>query len=95
MLLCFGLSWPVSLFKNLRAKSAKSTSLAFMCLILFGYLAGITAKAMTAGMTYVFFVYLFNIAMVVANLAVTLRNRHREQCAQVKMHRSLNARPAA
>ena len=44
MLLCFGFSWPVSLLKNLRAKSAKSTSVAFMCLILVGYLAGIAAK---------------------------------------------------
>lgn len=78
MLICFGLSWPVSLCKNLRAKSAKSTSISFMCLILIGYLAGITAKAMTAGINYVFFVYLFNIAMVVANLIVTLYNRHRE-----------------
>ncbi|MBQ3063240.1 MAG: hypothetical protein IJC99_00345 [Clostridia bacterium] len=87
MLACFGLSWPVSLVKNLRAKSAKSTSLAFMSLILFGYLAGITAKVMTAGFNYVFYVYLFNIAMVVANLAVTLLNRHRE-------HRAGNAQNA-
>ena len=94
MLVCFGLSWPVSLFKNLRAKSAKSTSLAFMCLILFGYLAGITAKVMTAGASYVFFVYLFNIAMVVANLAVTLRNRHREQRAQLEQCAQLNLPPA-
>ena len=81
MLACFGLSWPISLIKNLRARSAKSTSLAFMCLILVGYLAGITAKAMTAGVNYVFYVYLFNIAMVLANLAVTLLNRHRERRA--------------
>ena len=36
MLLCFGLSWPITLCKKLRTKSAKSTSLAFMLLILFG-----------------------------------------------------------
>lgn len=95
MLLCFGLSWPVSLVKSLRAKSAKSTSLAFMCLILFGYLAGITAKVMTVGASYVFFVYLFNIAMVVANLAVTLHNRHREQRTQVKMPLSPKVRHSA
>ena len=82
MLLCFGFSWPVSLIKNIRAKSAKSTSLAFMCLILFGYAAGITAKVMTAGTNYVFYVYLFNIVMVLANLAVTLINRRREHRAE-------------
>ena len=81
MLICFGLSWPVSLYKNLRAKSANSTSLSFMCLILVGYLAGITAKVMTVGANYVFFVYLFNIVMVVANLAVSLYHRHGERGA--------------
>lgn len=90
MLLCFGLSWPVSLIKNLRAKSAKSTSLAFMCLILSGYLAGITAKAITVGANYVFFVYLFNIAMVLANLAVTLLNRHREQGGKARLQTKKN-----
>ncbi len=74
MLLCFGLSWPVSLIKNIRAKST-STSIAFMCLILTGYAAGIVAKVMTSGCNYVFYVYLFNVAMVLANLAVTLHNR--------------------
>ena len=43
MLLCFGFSWPVSLVKNMRAGSARSTSVAFMCLILVGYFAGIAA----------------------------------------------------
>lgn len=92
MLACFGLSWPISLVKNFRAKSAKSTSLAFMCLILFGYLAGISAKAMTVGTNYVFFVYLFNIAMVIANLAVTLLNRHREQKAERKVLHTVHTR---
>ncbi|MBQ2757408.1 MAG: hypothetical protein IJF31_02885 [Clostridia bacterium] len=78
MLLCFGLSWPITLFKKLRTKSAKSTSLAFMLLILFGYAAGITAKILTSGCNYVFYVYVFNVIMVVANLAVTLYFRAHE-----------------
>lgn len=79
MLLCFGFSWPVSLVKNLRAGSARSTSLAFMCLILVGYAAGIAAKVMSAGCNFVFFVYVFNVVMVLANLTVTLRNRVRDR----------------
>lgn len=79
MLLCFGFSWPVSLVKNLRAGSARSTSVAFMCLILVGYFAGIAAKVMTVGCNYVFYVYLFNVVMVLANLCVTLRNRRRDR----------------
>ncbi len=79
MLLCFGFSWPVSLLKNLRAKSAKSTSLAFICLILVGYGAGITAKLMTVGCNFVFYVYIFNVVMVLANLGVTLYNRKKDR----------------
>ena len=78
MLLCFGFSWPISLLKSLRAKSARSTSIAFMCLILAGYLAGIAAKLMTVGCNTVFFVYLFNVTMVLLNLLVTLRYRKKE-----------------
>ena len=75
MLLCFGLSWPVSLIRTIRAGGACSSSVAFMCLILSGYFAGITAKVMTAGCSFVFYVYLFNILMVGANLTITLYNR--------------------
>ena len=81
MLLCFGFSWPVSLYRALRAGSAKSTSISFMCLILTGYFAGTTAKAMTTGFNFVFFVYIFNIIMVSANLAVTLYNRSKDKKA--------------
>ena len=79
MLLCFGFSWPVSLIKNLRAGSARSTSIAFMCLILTGYAAGIVAKVLSVGCNFVFFVYVFNVVMVLANLTVTLRNRVRDR----------------
>ena len=78
MLICFGLSWPITLFKKLRTKSARSTSLAFMLLILFGYTAGITAKVLSSGCNYVFFVYVFNVIMVLANLFATLYFRARE-----------------
>ncbi len=83
MLICFGLSWPISLLKSLRAKSARSTSIAFMCLILTGYAAGIAAKVMTSGCNYVFYVYIFNVVMVCANLAVTLYNRAKDRAKRM------------
>lgn len=45
MLICFGLSWPMNLAKNIKAKSAKNMSLQFILLIITGYIAGITAKS--------------------------------------------------
>ena len=75
MLICFGLSWPVNLVKNLRAKTAKGTSLGFILLILFGYIAGITAKFVSGNLSYVLVAYLINLVMVSLNLAVYYRNR--------------------
>ena len=74
MLICFGLSWPISLVKTIQDKE-KTGNLPFMCLILAGYAAGIVAKLMTVGTNFVFFVYLLNILMVLANFAVTVK-RH-------------------
>ena len=44
MLICFGLSWPMNLAKNIKAKSARNMSLQFILLIITGYIAGISAK---------------------------------------------------
>lgn len=77
MLLCFGLSWPMNLFKNIRARSAKAMSLPFIVLIVVGYIAGVTAKiisGVTLANLYVFVVYLFNLVMVSANLVVYFIN---------------------
>ena len=41
MLICFGLSLPISLIKNVKAKSAKNMSFRFILLIIIGYIAGI------------------------------------------------------
>ena len=44
MLICFGVSWPINAVKSYQTRTAKGKSLAFMLLILFGYVAGITAE---------------------------------------------------
>ena len=73
MLICFGLSWPTSAYKNYQARTAKSTSLPFILLILVGYLAGITAKIINGNCTYVLFMYFINLVMILLNLAVYIR----------------------
>ena len=75
MLICFGLSWPMSLYKNIKARSAKTMSLNFILLIIAGYVAGIAAKIASHSYTYVLAVYLFNLLAVSANLAVYFINR--------------------
>ena len=74
MLVCFGLSWPINVIKAYKARTAKSTSLPFLILIIVGYVGGITAKILTGNVNYVFIVYLINLAIVLLNLAVYIRN---------------------
>lgn len=82
MLICFGLSWPISVIKNIRAKTAKSMSLAFTLLIIAGYIAGIAAKLVTNNISFVLTVYIINLIMVSANAAVYFINRRYDLAAQ-------------
>lgn len=75
MLVCFGLSWPINLVKNIKAKTAKSTSLPFLLLITVGYIAGITAKFVGNNINYVLIAYFINLLFVTLNIAVYFRNR--------------------
>lgn len=82
MLICFGLSWPMNLSKNIKAKSAKNMSLQFILLIIFGYVAGITAKIYTHRFNYVLVVYLLNLVVVSANVVVYFINRRYDRQVQ-------------
>ena len=75
MLICFGFSWPMSVYKNIKAKTAKSMSLGFIVMIITGYLAGIAAKIVSHNFSYVLVVYLINLLMVSVNLVVYFINR--------------------
>ena len=74
MLVCFGLSWPINVVKAYKARTAKSTSLPFLLLIITGYLGGISAKIVNGQINYVLIVYLINLSIVLLNLVVYIRN---------------------
>ncbi len=84
MLVCFGASWPISVIRNIRAKTAKSMSLQFILLIITGYLAGIIAKLITGQISYVLLVYLFNLAIVSINLVVYFVNRRHDRESELE-----------
>ena len=44
MIVSFGASWPLNVIKSYKARTTKGKSLAFLCLIFFGYIAGIASK---------------------------------------------------
>ena len=81
MLICFGVSWPISVVKSYRMRTTKGKSLAFLCLIFFGYIAGIASKlcnevymASFAEKWYVLFFYVLNHIMVMTDLCLYYRN---------------------
>ena len=84
MLICFGISWPISLAKNLKARSAKNMSLQFILMIIIGYCAGIAAKLITHNLNYVLVIYLFNLIVVVCNLIVYFINLQQDRMAACK-----------
>ena len=44
MLLCFGLSWPISVYKSVKTKSTHGKSVFFIIAIIIGYVSGIIGK---------------------------------------------------
>lgn len=75
MILCFGLSWPMSILKSFRARTAKGKSLFFLCAIALGYAVGIAAKLLAGQVNYVFVFYVLNLAMVLADMGLYARNK--------------------
>lgn len=89
MLICFGFSWPINLYKNYKVRSAKGMSLSFILLIVTGYIAGICAKLVghftgVAPLNYVFAVYIFNLVMVSANIVVYFINKGHDRKRELK-----------
>lgn len=88
MVVSFGVSWPLSIIKSLKAKTAKGKSLLFMLLILFGYVAGISAKFISGNITYVVWFYILNFFIVGTDIIVYFRNRRLDKIADAELKKS-------
>ena len=89
MILSFGASWPLNVIKSYKARTTKGKSLAFLCLIFFGYIAGITSKftnetymASFSTKWYVLIFYFINITMVGIDLCIYYRNSRLDKAAK-------------
>ena len=60
MLICFGLSWPISVYKSATSRSTKGKSVVFTTAIILGYLAGIIGKIIGGVFNYVLVLYFIN-----------------------------------
>ena len=89
MVVSFGASWPLNVMKSYRARTTKGKSLAFLCLIFFGYIAGISCKLVDPEFDfskswYVFFFYCLNLVMVGIDLCIYVRNYRLDKKAGIK-----------
>lgn len=77
MLICFGISWPMTVIKNIKSKSAKGMSLPFIIMICTGYMAGIAGKLISGDFSiFVMAVYVINLVIVSANIVIYFINKH-------------------
>ena len=91
MLICFGISWPLNVIKNIKARSAKGMSLPFILMITCGYIAGIAAKIINENYSYVLVIYIINLLFVSMNIVVYFINRNYDRATQGIQHRHYGA----
>jgi hypothetical protein len=67
MLICFGISWPVSILKAIRTRVVKGKSPLFMAIVCTGYLSGIIHKLLFS-QDWLVTLYALNFLMVATDL---------------------------
>lgn len=82
MIVSFGASWPMNVVKSYKARTTKGKSISFLCLIFFGYIAGIISKFLNdaymanfSSKWYVLFFYFLNLIMVGTDICLYIRNK--------------------
>lgn len=76
MLICFGLSWPISVYKSFTSKSTQGKSLVFMIAIIIGYICGILGKITGGNINYVLALYIINLIFVSLDMTLYFINRN-------------------
>ena len=71
MLICFGISWPLSIAKTLRTREVAGKSPLFMLIVMAGYASGIVHKLLYSH-DWVISLYILNLLMVTVDLYLYL-----------------------
>jgi len=69
MLVCFGISWPISIAKSVRTKQVVGKSPLFMAILCVGYISGCIHKLLYS-MDWIIALYVLNLVMVSIDLAL-------------------------
>ncbi|MEN6467098.1 MAG: hypothetical protein ABFD62_18140 [Syntrophaceae bacterium] len=73
MLVCFGAAWPFSIYRSYKSKSNAGKSVAFLYVVLTGYVAGVFHKIFY-NFDYVIYLYALNGALVLTDVLLYYRN---------------------
>ncbi len=73
MLVCFGLAWPVSIYKSIKSHSVSGKSVFFLYVVLIGYVFGILHK-IYYDYNLVIYLYVLNSLMVFTDIILYYRN---------------------
>ena len=78
MLILFGISWPVSIYKSYKTRVVGSKSVVFLFAVILGYASGIINKFIN-GLDYVTVFYFLNMIMVSIDAGLYFRNKKIEK----------------
>jgi len=78
MLLSFGAAWPTQIYKSYTSKKTAGKSVAFLYIVIFGYLSGITHKILYSR-DIIMVLYIINLIMVSIDICLYYRNRRIEK----------------
>ncbi len=78
MLMCFGISWPISIAKALRTKVVEGKSPVFMGVVWCGYLSGVLHKVFFS-MDWVIMLYFINMVTVATDFFLYFKYRKTEK----------------
>ena len=84
MLICFGLSWPISVHKSWTSRTAKGKSVFFAYAIIIGYICGILGKITAGNVNYVLVLYVLNTLMVTTDVVLYYRNKKLDQLGETE-----------
>jgi hypothetical protein len=91
MIVCFGLSWPLSVYKSWKSRTAKGKSLQFEVFIWIGYIFGIAKnfiKFANGGAGFLFFLawglYFLNFIEITIDIALYFRNRKLDRARELQ-----------
>jgi hypothetical protein len=78
MLICFGISWPVSIAKALRTKVVSGKSPLFMAIVCLGYVCGVAHKVLYS-FDWITALYAMNMILVAVDLSLYFRYLRRSE----------------